>query len=399
MNDFANEFPNIDKTDLNKVWGILSNLQNNNPQKYKKFMDHIQASQKKMIELEKIRPIPKVVYQIDAANIDKFKWHVNILAWERMQYPKADGPLSLMAGAKLVKLNKTEIASCIAINPKVFEEISDCPEMEKEFKQLVAKFVADNYKEYRFFPNTIKTFKMKDDSSEQFFGPKPTNLIDCFRKTTGKADQDLLSIIKEDPKEDAPEPEKNSGPKDMIEALTYEMKEAKIIASKEEEKSQPKEEPKKEPEEKTKKLRPQTPKARRKPIIEEIPEKVEPKILTPEHKTDDKHADYWKVQIALPGVNNPAEINSACSASELRIEVSGKYMLSIPLPRGLKDETAKARFSNKKETLTMKIMREQSKTQTTVPAAEEFVDKNFMENIRKAMSPNSPSARGTAQVQ
>ena len=38
MNEFANEFPNIDKTDLNKVWGILSNLQNNNPQKYKKFM-------------------------------------------------------------------------------------------------------------------------------------------------------------------------------------------------------------------------------------------------------------------------------------------------------------------------------------------------------------------------
>ena len=238
-----------------------------------------------MIELEKIRPIPKVVYQIDAANIDKFKWHVNILAWERMQYPKADGPLSLMAGAKLVKLNKTEIASCIAINPKVYEEISECPEMEKEFQQLVAKFVADNYKEYRFFPNTIKTFKMKGDSSEQFFGPQPANLIDCFRKTTGKADQDLLSIIKEDPKEDAPEPEKKSGPKDMIEALTYEMKEAKIIASKEEEKNQPKEEPKKEPEkdqEKPKKLRPQTPKARRKPIIEEIPEKIEPKIRTPE---------------------------------------------------------------------------------------------------------------------
>ena len=38
MNDFAKEYPNIDKMDLNKVWGILSNMQNNNPQKYKKFM-------------------------------------------------------------------------------------------------------------------------------------------------------------------------------------------------------------------------------------------------------------------------------------------------------------------------------------------------------------------------
>ena len=38
MDDFAKEYPNIDKMDLNKVWGILSNMQNNNPQKYKKFM-------------------------------------------------------------------------------------------------------------------------------------------------------------------------------------------------------------------------------------------------------------------------------------------------------------------------------------------------------------------------
>lgn len=38
MNDFAKEYPNIDKMDLNKVWGILSNMQINNPQKYKKFM-------------------------------------------------------------------------------------------------------------------------------------------------------------------------------------------------------------------------------------------------------------------------------------------------------------------------------------------------------------------------
>jgi len=47
----------------------------------------------------------------------------------------------------------------------------------------------------------------------------------------------------------------------------------------------------------------------------------------------------------------------------------------------------------------MKIQREESKREDQAPAAQEpFVDKNFMENIRKAMSPDSPSARGTAQV-
>jgi hypothetical protein len=58
-----------------------------------------------------------------------------------------------------------------------------------------------------------------------------------------------------------------------------------------------------------------------------------------------------------------------------------------------------ARFSNKKETLTMKIQREESRREDQASAAQEpFVDKNFMENIRKAMSPDSPSARGMAQV-
>jgi hypothetical protein len=55
----------------------------------------------------------------------------------------------------------------------------------------------------------------------------PENLIDCFRKTaSSKTDQDLLSIIKENPKEDAPEPA-STGPKDMLEALESEMREAK----------------------------------------------------------------------------------------------------------------------------------------------------------------------------
>lgn len=44
-------------------------------------------------------------------------------------------------------------------------------------------------------------------------------------------------------------------------------------------------------------------------------------------------------------------------------------------------------------------MREQSKSESTGQGAQElFVDKNFMENIRKSMSADSPSARGTAQV-
>ncbi|CBY43146.1 unnamed protein product, partial [Oikopleura dioica] len=290
MNDFAKEYPNIDKMDLNKVWGILSNMQNNNPQKYKKFMDHIQASQKKMIELEKIKPEPRAVYVLEAANLDKFKWYVNVLAWDRMDYPKEDGPLSLMAGAKLVKINKNEISSCIAINPKIYDEIASSPEMKQDFENLIAKFTEDNNKDYRFFRNTIKIFKMKGDANDQFFGPQPANLIDCFRKTaTSKNDPDLLSIIKEDPKEDAPETPTN-GPKDMLEALTQEMKEAKIIGSEESEKKNQKsnenhEEPNKD--ETRKKLRPQTPKPRRKPIIEEIPEKKEPEILKPDYKTDD----------------------------------------------------------------------------------------------------------------
>ena len=128
---------------------------------------------------------------------------------------------------------------------------------------------------------------MKGDANDQFFGPQPANLIDCFRKTaSSKNEQDLLSIIKEDPKEDAPEPASN-GPKDMLEALESEMREAKIIGSEETEKKEQKskesgktEEQNKE--EKQKKLRPQTPKPRRKPIIEEIPEKKEPVILKPE---------------------------------------------------------------------------------------------------------------------
>ena len=127
---------------------------------------------------------------------------------------------------------------------------------------------------------------MKGDANEQFFGPQPANLIDCFRKTAAsKNDQDLLSIIKEDPKEDAPEPA-STGPKDMLEALESEMREAKIIGTEEKEKKdqKAKENPREEQknDEKPKKLRPQTPKPRRKPIIEEIPEKKEPAILKPE---------------------------------------------------------------------------------------------------------------------
>ena len=240
-----------------------------------------------MMELEKIKPEPRAVYVLDAANLDKFKWYVNILAWERMNYPKEDGPLSLMAGAKLVKINKTEISFCIAINPKIYDEIAASPEMKNDFEALIAKFTADNNKEYRFFPNSIKMHKMKGDANDQFFGPQPANLIDCFRKTTAsKTDQDLLSIIKEDPKEDAPEPA-STAPKDMLEALESEMREAKIIGSEEKEKKEQKSNNKNLPEEtkndeKPKKLRPQTPKPRRKPIIEEIPEKKEPEILKPE---------------------------------------------------------------------------------------------------------------------
>jgi hypothetical protein len=61
------------------------------------------------------------------------------------------------------------------------------------------------------------------------------------------------------------------------------------------------------------------------------------------YKTDDKNPDYWKIQISLPGITNPGEINSACSNTELRIEIPGKYLLSVNLPKGLKDETAKVK--------------------------------------------------------
>jgi len=113
LGDLGKDFPNLANQDLNQVWKILSQLQSSNPKKYRQFLgegpkifsrffvkklflDHLKVEQEKDEKVQKILPKPWLVYQAKATLLnDSFICYINIMAWERIKYPKDDQPISV----------------------------------------------------------------------------------------------------------------------------------------------------------------------------------------------------------------------------------------------------------------------------------------------------------------
>ena len=57
----------------------------------------MKSEDEKMKEMSKIPPpSPRVVYQVKATRVgENFICYINVLAWERIAYPKEDAPISV----------------------------------------------------------------------------------------------------------------------------------------------------------------------------------------------------------------------------------------------------------------------------------------------------------------
>jgi len=381
--DILKDHPNLATEDLNQVWKVLSQLRSSNPKKYQQFIDHVKIQQEKDEKTNSLQPVPKKIYQINASLLsEKFIFYINILSWERLKYPEGDSPISMLLGEE-IQPRKGELITHIAINDRALDEI--LATLEKEFRNLICKFISDNFPKYRFYNNTIRAFERKNDI--QYYGklPKDPRVI-FLKKSKKQKEPNLLDLVHKIPEEE-PEPEPSETT--ILDALEDEMKKAKIIET------DPKIDEKTEQKPETQKEIKTEPKTVKIEIIEKEPENPEPpkpeipevpKEVIPVFREDNSHPEYYRILIGLPGISFD-QVQSHISPEKLIVHVPGKYHLEQKLPENLKDESVRAKFNHAKCKLTLKIPRAEflgpSKADNPEP---EFVDKNFMKNLQKGLN-------------
>jgi len=391
-------FDNVPENDLNQVWKILTQLQTSNPKKYRDFIDHVKSEEEKREKLSKIVPLPHSVYMVEATKLDeKLICYINVMKWDRIKYPEQDKPISMMCGNQLLTPRKSEIICHVATNEQVLTEIDESDsDVKKDFRQLLTKFISDNYPNYRFYSNKMKKFERKNHP-DQYYGNLPDDTKQLFLRDHSKNDpksssfstSDILNMMKAENDETAEivQAEKpKDGPKTLVEALEVELKASQIVENKTENKvenqdSEQKPKEAKEKSDETKKI-----------LIEEVIENVKIKnpIKEPKYKTE-KNRTHWKVFIQLDSDTKFHHINTIISSTQFELNVRKKYKLQLKLEDSLKDEAAHAKFVEKKNynllTITVPLLQRDE----TLEKKEDLFDHSFVQNLQKSFSSKNPS--------
>lgn len=372
-------FEGLPEEDLNNVWKILTQLQSSNPTKYEEFITHIKLEQEKADKLSKIIPKAHSVYIVEVTRLDeKFICYVNVMSWERIKYPLADKPVSLMIGRELTQTRKSELICHVAANGQVLDEVSQSEsDVQKEFRILLNKFLSDNYKEYRFYSNKMKRFERRNQS-EQYYGQLPEDPKDLFiqaKKQKNLSTNDIIELMKTSNINDEDvETDETKGPKNIVEALEEEIK--KAITPDDDTFSTdhsriPREAKNPEPETGV--------------LIEEVQDAPKP---APKFKIDDSNKKEVKIFIRLDKKTKLSEIDPQISVNRLVLKINKETSLDIKLPMNLKDEATHAKFTKKTDylLLTIKIPKLESLEPKKEP---DMFDDKFVKNIQKAFSPCS----------
>ena len=212
-----------------------------------------------------------------------------------------------MCGNQLLNPRKSEIICHVATNERVLNEIDDSDsDVKKDFRQLLTKFISDNYPNYRFYSNKMKKFERKNHP-DQYYGNLPTDTKELFLKDHTKNDpkssnfsmQDMLNMMKSDDNDTENTEKPKNGPKTLVEALEVELKASQIVENKPENENKNHNDEKNHSEEpKTDDKKESDVKTTKKILIEEVSEKVENLIKEPKYKTE-KTKTHWKVFIQL----------------------------------------------------------------------------------------------------
>ena len=209
-----------------------------------------------------------------------------------------------MCGNQLLTPRKSEIICHVATNEQVLTEIDESDsDVKKDFRQLLTKFISDNYPNYRFYSNKMKKFERKNHP-DQYYGNLPDDTKQLFLKDHTKNDpksssfstSDILNMMKAE-NDDTDRAEKpKDGPKTLVEALEVELKASQIVETENKVENQDSEQKPKLQEEKEKSDAKET----KKILIEEVTENVKTKnsIKEPKYKTE-KNRTHWKVFIQL----------------------------------------------------------------------------------------------------
>ena len=208
-----------------------------------------------------------------------------------------------MCGNQLLTPRKSEIICHVATNEQVLTEIDESDsDVKKDFRQLLTKFISDNYPNYRFYSNKMKKFERKNHP-DQYYGNLPDDTKQLFLKDHTKNDpksssfstSDILNMMKAE-NDDTDRAEKpKDGPKTLVEALEVELKASQIVETENKVENQDSEQkPKQQEKEKS------DAKETKKILIEEVTEDVKTKnsIKEPKYKTE-KNRTHWKVFIQL----------------------------------------------------------------------------------------------------
>ena len=210
----------------------------------------------------------------------------------------------MMCGNQLLTPRKSEIICHVATNEQVLTEIDESDsDVKKDFRQLLTKFISDNYPNYRFYSNKMKKFERKNHP-DQYYGNLPDDTKQLFLKDHTKNDpksssfstSDILNMMKAE-NDDTDRAEKpKDGPKTLVEALEVELKASQIVETENKVENQDSDQKPKLQEEKEKSDAKET----KKILIEEVTEDVKTKnsIKEPKYKTE-KNRTHWKVFIQL----------------------------------------------------------------------------------------------------
>ena len=88
----------------------------------------------------------------------------------------------MMCGNQLLTPRKSEIICHVATNEQVLTEIDESDnDVKKDFRQLLTKFISDNYPNYRFYSNKMKKFERKNHP-DQYYGNLPDDTKQLFMK-------------------------------------------------------------------------------------------------------------------------------------------------------------------------------------------------------------------------
>ena len=209
----------------------------------------------------------------------------------------------MMCGNQLLTPRKSEIICHVATNEQVLTEIDQSDsDVKKDFRQLLTKFISDNYPNYRFYSNKMKKFERKNHP-DQYYGNLPDDTKQLFLKDHTKNDpksssfstSDILNMMKAE-NDDTDRAEKpKDGPKTLVEALEVELKASQIVETENKVENQDSEQkPKQQEKEKS------DAKETKKILIEEVTENVKTRnsIKEPKYKTE-KNRTHWKVFIQL----------------------------------------------------------------------------------------------------